>query len=210
MVDHIEWLAHDSFRLTGSKTVYIDPWHLAPGAAPADLILVTHEHHDHFSAADIAAISTPQTVVVGPHEVVRHVPGAEEIAAGDTLTVAGVTITAVPAYNTNKFSSPGELYHPHRDGKLGYIVTLDGRSIYHAGDTDAIPEMDGLEVDVALLPVSGVYVMTAEEAAEACTMLRAGVVIPMHYGVVAGSDDDARRFAELCSLPVEILTPVKP
>jgi L-ascorbate metabolism protein UlaG (beta-lactamase superfamily) len=192
MVDHIEWLAHDSFRLTGSKTVYIDPWHLAPGAAPADLILVTHEHHDHFSAADIAAISTPQTVVVGPHEVVRHVPGAEEIAAGDTLTVAGVTITAVPAYNTNKFSSPGELYHPHRDGKLGYIVTLDGRSIYHAGDTDAIPEMDGLEVDVALLPVSGVYVMTAEE------------------GVVAGSDDDARRFAELCSLPVEILTPVKP
>jgi L-ascorbate metabolism protein UlaG (beta-lactamase superfamily) len=208
-MDNIDWLGHDSFRITGSKTIYIDPWKLRGSPPPADIILVTHEHFDHLSKDDIAKLSTPGTAVVGPAEVTGQLTGeTHTVTPGDTITVQGVVVTAVPAYNTSKFRSPGVLFHPPADGKVGYVVEMDGRRIYHAGDTDAIPEMAQIDVDVALIPVSGTYVMTAEEAVEACKMLRAKVVVPMHYGVVAGTVADAQRFKELCPLPVEILEPV--
>lgn len=206
MVENIAWLGHDSFRIEGSRTVYIDPWKLAPGAPPADLILVTHDHFDHLSKDDIAALSKPGTVVVGPREVTSQLSGeTRTIAAGQTIDVNGVRVNAVPAYNTDKFRGPGQVFHPQADGKVGYVVELDGRRIYHAGDTDVIPEMSEVEADVALLPVSGTYVMTADEAAQACDRIRADIVIPMHYGDIVGSIDDARRFKERCKLPVEIL-----
>ena len=112
--------------------------------------------------------------------------------------MGGVTVTAVPAYNIDKFRAPGEVFHPRAAGGLGYVVELDGRRIYHAGDTDAIPEMSDVRCDVALLPVSGTYVMTAEEAAEACGMIAAAVVVPMHFGDIVGTAADAARFEELC------------
>jgi L-ascorbate metabolism protein UlaG (beta-lactamase superfamily) len=206
MVDTIAWLGHDSFRISGSKTVYIDPWHIAAGAPRADVILVTHEHSDHFDQGDIARVSQPSTVLVGPAEVTRQVSGdTRTVAPGDVVTVAGVTIHAVPAYNTNKFREPGVVFHPREDAKVGYVVELDGTTYYHSGDTDVIDEMSEIEVDVAMIPVSGTYVMTADEAARACAKLRAGVVIPMHYDTIVGTVADAKRFAELCPLPVEIL-----
>jgi L-ascorbate metabolism protein UlaG (beta-lactamase superfamily) len=207
MVEGIVWLGHDSFRITGDgKTVYVDPWHLAPNAPAADLILVTHDHYDHLSKGDIEALRKADTVVVGPAEVTKALAGeTRTISPGERLTVHGVTVTAVPAYNVNKFREPGQVFHPKADGKVGYIVEIGGRRIYHAGDTDLIPEMDDIDVDVALLPVSGTYVMTADEAAEACTHLKAAVAVPMHYGTIVGSLDDARRFQQRCPLPVEIL-----
>ncbi|MBM3146975.1 MAG: MBL fold metallo-hydrolase [Actinobacteria bacterium] len=207
MVEGIEWLGHDSFRITGSRVVYIDPWKLAPGAPQADVILVTHDHFDHFSAPDIAAISGPRTVVVGPASVTSQLAGATTVTVrpGDTVEAGGVPVTVVPAYNTNKFRAPGQVFHEKGDQNVGYVFDLDGRRIYHAGDTDAIAEMDGLDVDVALLPVSGTYVMTAEEAAEACETIDARVVVPMHYGEVAGSVDDAERLLRICPYPVKIL-----
>jgi len=206
MVDGIAWLGHDSFRLSGSKIVYIDPWHIAAGAPPADLILITHEHSDHFDKGDIAAIRRPSTVIVGPAEVTRQVEGeTRTVAPGDTVTIAGVTVHAVAAYNTNKFREPGAVFHPREDAKVGYVIELDGTTYYHAGDTDVIDEMAEIDVDVAMIPVSGTYVMTADEAAVACGKLRAGVVVPMHYDTIVGSIADARRLAELCPLPVEIL-----
>jgi L-ascorbate metabolism protein UlaG (beta-lactamase superfamily) len=203
----ITWLGHDSFRIEGAKTVYIDPWKLGTGAPPADVVLVTHEHSDHLSAADIDALSTPETVVVGPAEVTRQLRGRKTrtVAPGDTVELDGARVTAVAAYNTSKFREPGKVFHPKEDGKVGYVVEMDGRSVYHAGDTDQIPEMAAIDVDVALIPVSGTYVMTADEAAEACSALHARLVIPMHYGDIVGSADDARRFARTCSLPVKIL-----
>jgi L-ascorbate metabolism protein UlaG (beta-lactamase superfamily) len=203
----IHWLGHDSFRIDGSVTVYVDPWKLGRGMAPADIILITHDHYDHLSAPDIKQLAGPDTVLVGPAAVTSQVRGVETvtIAAGATETVRGVTVRAVPAYNTNKFKAPGQVFHPREAGHVGYVIELDGRRIYHAGDTDAIPEMAGLECDVALLPVSGVYVMTAEEAATACGMISAHAVVPMHYGTVAGSAQDAERLRSLCSVPVEVL-----
>jgi len=206
MVDNVAWLGHDSFRISGSRTVYIDPWHIAEGAPPADLILVTHEHFDHFDVADIAKISQPSTVLIGPAEVTTKVAGdTRTIAVGDELTVDGVTIRAVPAYNTDKFREPGVPFHPQKDGKVGYVFELDGVRYYHSGDTDVIDEMADVDVDVAMIPVSGTYVMTADEAARACERIKAKVVVPMHYDTIVGSIADAERLSELCPLPVEIL-----
>ena len=203
----IHWLGHDSFRVDGSVTLYIDPWKVGPGAPTADVILVTHDHYDHLSLPDIKKLAGPRTVVVGPAPVTAQLSGLETVtvAAGDAVSVGGVGVTAVPAYNTNKFREPGLTYHPQEAGHLGYIVELDGRRIYHAGDTDAIPEMAGVVCDVALLPVSGTFVMTADEAATACDMISAGVVVPMHYGTVAGSAEDAVRLQEVCGVPVVVL-----
>jgi L-ascorbate metabolism protein UlaG (beta-lactamase superfamily) len=213
-MEGIEWLGHDSFRISGSATVYIDPWQLGKGAPPADLILVTHEHSDHFDQGDIASVSTPQTVVVGPAEVTGQLEGAQTrtIAPGQSLQVGGVKVRAVPAYNLNKYADrkAGLFFHPKADGKVGYVVEIDGRTIYHTGDTDNIPEMSDIDVDIALLPVSGTYVMTVDEALEACTRLKARTVVPMHYATIVGDLGDAQRFARECSLPVEVLPKTTP
>ncbi|MFA4964776.1 MAG: MBL fold metallo-hydrolase [Thermoleophilia bacterium] len=209
MIDNIHWYGHDSFRIDGSCTVYIDPWKLPPGAPPADVVLVTHAHYDHFSAADIAAVATPQTIVVGPASVTGELRGrrAVTISAGQTLTAGTATVTAVPAYNLDKFRSRGEPYHPREAGGLGYILEMDGRRIYHAGDTDAVPEMREVRCDIALLPVGGTYTMTAAEAADACVLIAAATVIPMHFGDIVGTGADAERLRSLCATPVVILTP---
>ena len=207
MIENIHWLGHDSFRLEGSSTVYIDPWKVGPGAPPADLILVTHDHYDHLSADDIARLATAQTTVIGPAAVTDQLEGLRvvTVAPGDTVTIGPVVVTAVPAYNIDKFRAPGEVFHPREAGYVGYVVELDGRRIYHAGDTDAIPEMRDVRCDVALLPVSGTYVMTADEALEAVGMISATVVVPMHFGDIVGSEADAARLKRSSPVPVEIL-----
>ncbi len=202
MTENIFWLGHDSFRLNGEKVVYIDPWKLTAGAEKADVILVTHDHHDHFSPDDIAKISQAATVVVAPAAVAAKLGGKTIVArSGDRLNAAGVAIEVVPAYNANK------KFHPKSAGYVGYIVTLNGKRIYHAGDTDLIPEMAHIQADIALLPVSGTYVMTAVEAAEAANTLKPALAIPMHYGDadVVGTLNDAEEFKRLAKVPVEIL-----
>ncbi len=202
MAEGIFWLGHDSFRLKGEKTVYVDPWKLAPNAEKADVILLTHEHYDHFSKDDIASISRADTVVVAPPSAASQLGGKVTTARpGDRLTAAGVAIEVVPAYNTNK------KFHPKSAGHVGYIITMNGQRIYHSGDTDLIPEMAKIKADIALLPVSGTYVMTAAEAAEAANTIKPALAIPMHYGdpAVAGSRRDAEEFKRLAKVPVEIL-----
>jgi L-ascorbate metabolism protein UlaG (beta-lactamase superfamily) len=203
----VSWLGHDSFRLAAEKVVYIDPWHINR-SEKADIILVTHEHYDHLSPDDIAKLRGPATEVVAPASAATKLSGqVHTIAPGQAIAVAGVRVEAVPAYNVNKFRSPGHPFHPKAEGKVGYIITLGGVRIYHAGDTDLIPEMDSVRCDIALLPVSGTYVMTAEEAAQAADRLAPRLAIPMHYGSIVGSDADAERFKRLTRVPVQILRP---
>ena len=191
LLKNIHWLGHDAFKITaGGKVIYIDPFRLK-SAEKADLILVTHAHHDHFSPEDIMQITGPQTLVVSIAEVLKGINGLkQEVKAGDKLEAAGFKIEVVPAYNTNK------KYHPKEAGMVGYIITAGGVRIYHAGDTDLIPEMKKMKVDVALLPVSGTYVMTSDEAAGAAKVIKPKVAVPMHYGSIAGSEDDADNFKE--------------
>ncbi|MGE5228379.1 MAG: MBL fold metallo-hydrolase [Deltaproteobacteria bacterium] len=207
MLDNIHWLGHDSFRLDGTATVYIDPWKLPAGQPPAQLILVTHDHFDHLSLPDIDAVAGPDTVVVGPASVTGQVRGLETVtvAPGDSASVAGVEVLAVPAYNLDKFRAPGQPYHPREAGGVGYVVTLDGVRYYHAGDTDVVPEMADVHCEVALLPVGGKFTMTWEEAAGACALIDAEAAVPMHYGEVIGDIRDAERFRDHCRVPVTIL-----
>lgn len=204
MTEKLHWLGHASFRLDASKTVYFDPWKLAKNAKKADIIFISHEHFDHFSKDDLAIISTENTVFVTDKTVSRQLKGEvkyKEIKAllpKDSIEIDGVKIQAVASYNLNKE------FHTDDSQKLGFIVTIDGVSIYHAGDTDNIPEMKDYRCDIALLPVSGTYVMTADEAAEAALAIKPKVVIPMHYGDIVGSQADAERFQELLRDKVEV------
>ena len=207
MLENIHWLGHDSFRLDGSVTVYIDPWKLPKGQPPADVILVTHDHFDHLDLKAIGKIAGPGTVVVGPACVTGQVAGHETVtvAPGDSVEVRGLEVLAVPAYNLDKFRSPGHPFHPKEAGYVGYVVALDGVRYYHAGDTDAIPEMRAVRCDVALFPVGGTFTMTCEEACGACDMVTAQVAVPMHYADIVGDESDAERFRAGCSVPVTIL-----
>ncbi len=207
---NIEWLGHDSFRITSEddKVIYIDPWKLKEGAPQADLILVTHEHFDHFSPDDIKKIRGKETVVVTTPTCARQLSGpVRAVGPGEKLTVAGFEIETVPAYNVNKFRAPGQPFHPKAAGHLGFIITVDGERIYHTGDTDVIPEMESIQCDIALLPVSGTYVMTADEAIVAAKLINPRLVIPMHFGEIVGSAADAEHFKEGCPAEVRILTP---
>jgi L-ascorbate metabolism protein UlaG (beta-lactamase superfamily) len=205
-IAHIHWLGHDSFRIEAPEgTIYIDPWKIEDGP-PADLILITHEHHDHCSPADVAKLQGDDTVIVTIAAAAERLSGDIRIVApGSELVVKGIPIRAVPAYNLTKFRSPGVPFHPREAGHVGFVITVDDRLIYHTGDADFIPEMAALDVDIALLPVSGTYVMTAEEAAEAAAAIQPEVAIPMHVGEGIGSLDDAQRFADLATVPVIIL-----
>jgi L-ascorbate metabolism protein UlaG (beta-lactamase superfamily) len=207
MLENIHWLGHDSFRLDGTTTVYIDPWKLPAGLPPAGLVLVTHEHFDHLSLPDIGALAGPDTVVVGPASVTAQLADRETVtvAPGDSVEARGVGIEAVPAYNLDKFRAPGQPYHPKEAGHVGYVIALDGVRYYHAGDTDAVPEMADVHCDVALLPVGGTFTMTWDEAAAACDLLHTTAAVPMHYGEVVGDAGDAARFRDRCSVPVTIL-----
>ena len=185
---NIEWLGHDGVRITGDgQVIYIDPYQLE-GGVPADIVLVTHGHFDHCSSDDIQKVLKDDTVIVSSYgcEPPRK---PEEMKPGEKKTVKGIEIEALPSYNVNKD------FHPKSTEGLGYIVTVEGKRIYHAGDTDHIPEMSDINVDIALLPVSGTYVMDAKEAAEAAKAINPKLAIPVHYGSgVVGTVEDAKEF----------------
>jgi L-ascorbate metabolism protein UlaG (beta-lactamase superfamily) len=208
----LHWLGHDGFKITvGDKTIiYIDPYQIAQSnynKNDADIILISHNHFDHLSADDLKHLVSKNTTIVAAKECLdqlKNVKAAEikGVVPGDKLTVHGLQIEAVAAYNTNKN------FHPKADRKVGYIMTVNDMRLYHTGDTDDIPEMSTIEPDIALVPVSGTYVMTAEEAAKAVNekIKPKKLAIPMHYGLIVGSEKDADTFKRLVTAcPVQIL-----
>lgn len=195
----VTWLGHASVLLACETfTVYVDPWKVAPTLSKADLVLITHEHYDHFSAEDIARISTPQTRIAGPMAIPLI---TDRLKPGDTLTVGAAAIEAVPAYNIEKE------FHPRRNQWVGYLITLGGKRFYHSGDTDRIPEMQGLRADVVFLPVGGTYTMDAQAATQTVQDIQPELVIPIHYGDIVGTRQDAERLQSGCACPVRILNP---
>lgn len=201
MTNTIKWFGHATILITGEKSIMVDPWKLGV-SEPVDLLLITHDHFDHFSPEDIEKVRGPATEVVGPSEVAAKLgSNAKSIAPGQTLDIHGVTVEAVPAYNLNKE------FHPKSNQWLGYVVTMGGEHIYVAGDTDHTPEMDAIKADVVLLPVGGTYTMTAQEAAAAANTINPSLAIPVHFGDIVGAQSDAKEFESLCNCPVKILRP---
>ena len=206
----ITWLGHDGFRIQNGQVVYIDPFQIEGGGPKADLLLISHEHFDHCNSDDLKKVVSPSTTVVA-HAQSRDelsklkVKELKIVKPGDKIKVGDVGVEAVPAYNTNKFREPGKVFHPKEDGKLGFILTVKGVRIYHTGDSDNIPEMRGIRPDIALVPVSGTYVMTSQEAAEAVASIDPKVVIPMHYGAIVGERKDAEALQKLVKCEVKVL-----
>src|SRR3989344_1542359 len=177
----IVWLGHASFMIEAdNKVIYIDPYVLPVNPKPADLILVTHDHFDHLGTEQVKAIRRSDTALFGTTASVRKVAFGNPIDDGTTFDAAGFSVTAVKAYNTDKFDSYGRLYH--NGTGIGYIINIDGRRIYDAGDTDFIPEMKSLrDIDIALLPIGGKYTMDVHDAVVAAKSINPKIVVPMHY-----------------------------
>jgi L-ascorbate metabolism protein UlaG (beta-lactamase superfamily) len=201
----LKWLGHAGFMIKNSKVIYIDPYNIKEGLEKADMILITHSHYDHCSFEDISKIVKEGTRIVIPADcqskITRfNVPiNIEVLEPLQELAFNGLKISAIPAYNLDKH------FHPKEEGWMGYLVQMEDVLIYHAGDTDIIPEMQKLtgykqtgKHFVALLPVGGRFTMNAEEAANAANIIKPTLAVPMHFGSIIGHDDDAKEFVELC------------
>lgn len=200
----IIWTGHAGFKLAyGGKKVYIDPYKLNKkyeNISDADIVLITHNHFDHLSIDDLNNIINERTTIVSAQECesqLRTLKVKESISIEprSNLKVQDLKIESVPAYNVNKD------FHPKDDKKIGFIVEFGDERLYHVGDSDVIPEMEVTNSTIALIPVSGTYVMTADEASKAVNeLIRPKIAIPMHYGTIVGNRNDAIRFSEMVTV----------
>jgi L-ascorbate metabolism protein UlaG (beta-lactamase superfamily) len=213
----VSFLGHSGFLITTDKgkRIAIDPYQVSPALEKADIILITHSHYDHCSFPDIQLLAKPETIIIATADSQSKITKLESadmqvIESGDEFDLGDLKIEAVPAY------TPDKEFHPKKEGWVGFIIKIGKHIIYHAGDTSTIPEMQKLtgyskhdNNFLIMLPVSGKYVMDAEEAARVVEMLQPDMALPMHYGAgVVGTLEDAKRFVELCvekGLKAEVL-----
>lgn len=210
MLERFTWYRQSGYRWRGDdRVIYIDPWQVTGEPEPADAIFITHAHFDHYSPDDLGRLRKEGTVIVAPGDIAAELSGdVVAVAAGDTVEAAGVEAQAVPAYNIVEERLDA---HPKANGWVGYLLELGEHTYYHAGDTDHLPELEGLRTGVAFLPIGGTYTMDAREAAGLARELSPRVAVPMHYGFVVGTPADAETFkAEAAPVPVELLTPEHP
>lgn len=206
MTDKITVNAQSSIRIAADKIIYFDPFKITEKTNDADIIFITHEHFDHFSAEDIAKVVSDSTVFVAPESMEKTVlaSGVSKdklitLNPGDKKEVCGIPVEAVPAYN------PGKKFHPRSNNWLGYIVTVDGQRVYVAGDTDATPEAKSVSCDIAMIPIGGTYTMDHREAADFINELKPKIVIPTHYGSVVGDPGDGESFKKLVGDSSEVV-----
>ena len=191
---------------TEGTVIYLDPLGIEGEPKDADVILLTHAHHDHFSPDDIAKIRKDSTKVVVPSsmkgDMEKNGYDLQDylcMEAGDMISAAGIYIKAVPAYNKLK------PFHPRRNGWIGYVLTVDDAKIYVAGDTDALKENTSIECDIAMVPIGGTYTMNPKEAASFINSLKPAIVIPTHYGSIVGKPADADEFARHVDRSIEVI-----
>jgi len=198
----IKWLGHSGFLIKSSKVIYIDPYNIKDNCEKADLVLITHSHYDHCSVVDLNKIIKEGTKIIitadCQSKITRFkIPIEMQVVEPEQeLVYNGIRISTLPAYNNDKpFHSKDEFW-------VGYLIKMNNLLIYHAGDTDVISEMKKLtgynKKLIALLPIGGRFTMTAEEAVEAAKIIKPFLTIPMHYGSIVGTEEDAKEFKELC------------
>ncbi len=198
MTENIEVFRHNSIRIRDRLgAIYIDPFRMDTSPKDAAFIFITHDHYDHFSPEDIAKAAGDNTILVVPEkmegkaqEAAGLVSSIVTVKPGAYREIGGLEVETVPAYNSLK------PFHPKGAGWVGYILKVDGKRIYIAGDTDATKEARAVKCDIALVPIGGTYTMDAKKAAELVNELRPEVAIPVHYGEIIGKESDGRVFAE--------------
>ena len=195
MLNNIEVLCHSSIRMNKGKIIYVDPFHIEENYQDADIILITHSHYDHFSEEDIEKVRKADTIIYVTEDYVENARqlGFSEnkiigVKPNQTYYEGNMEINTVPAYNVNK------QFHPKENNWVGYILKIDGISYYIAGDTDITEENKKIKCDVAFVPVGGTYTMTEKEAAELVNIIKPKVAIPIHYGDIVGTKEDAVTF----------------
>lgn len=200
MIDKIFWLGHASIKISGSKTIYFDPWEIDKNTS-ADIIIVSHSHYDHFSPPDIEKLTKPETRIFLPYDCRGRLTSgnATYVKPGETHTVDNVTLKFYSAYN------PAKAFHPKANNWVGAVVEMDGSSCYFAGDTEFINEMEVVKADIAIVPVCGTYTMDPKQAADCVNMIKPKWAIPVHWGKTVGSKKDAEEFAKLANCEVKIL-----
>ncbi|MCX7820705.1 MAG: MBL fold metallo-hydrolase [Brevinematales bacterium] len=202
VISKIKWLGQASVRIEDEKIIYIDPYNLSGNPIKADIILITHDHMDHLDRKSIEKIIKPETTILVPEGINVGIKGAKvaTVKPFSTNKIYGYNITPVPAYNLKKS------FHPKSKGYVGYIIEISGVKIYHTGDTERIPEMKNIQVDIIMLPLGQTYTMgSVEEATEAVLDTKAKIAIPIHFGMYEGTEKDASRFKELLSNKVEVI-----
>lgn len=211
----IIWYGHSTIQLNSQEkniVIYVDPYNLGEknNLDKADIILITHAHYDHCSLNDAIKVSKPTTIILSTSDCLKNFEkldvAKKVIAEPDKkYEINGVLIETVPAYNINT------KFHPKENNWVGYIIDLNNKKYYHAGDTDNIQEMAALKettlsnIDVAFLPIGGIYTMNADEAVKAANAFNPKKVIPIHYGSIVRTKEDAELFKEKCDCDVEIL-----
>ena len=198
MLENVELFCHNSIKITGSKTIYIDPFRLEKDYHDADYIFSTHTHYDHFSEDDIEKILKEDTVIITPDssrelacDLTKDRERVKIVEPANEYELPGVKFSTTYAFNKET------LYHTKNENWVGYIIELDGVKYYIAGDTDNIKELKDVECDVAFLPVGGKYTMGYAEAAGLANTIKAKIVVPTHYGCIVGTQEDAEKFAKL-------------
>ena len=198
MVNNIEVLYHSSIRINKEKTIYIDPFKIDRNYNDADIIFITHDHYDHYSEEDIDKVINENAVIVIPEELLTKVlkNGINKnaiitVEPNQKYMVQGIKFETVPAYNTNK------TFHPKENGWVGYVIEINGIKYYIAGDTDITEENKKVKCDVAFVPVGGTYTMDFKEAAQLVNQIQPKVAVPIHYGSVVGTKQDAEEFIKL-------------
>ncbi len=208
MLEDIEVLCHSSIKLNTEKIIYFDPFKINENYHDADIIFITHDHYDHYSEEDIDKVEKTGTVIVAPEDLLAKLlkKGFQKeniitVKPNESYTVKNIKFTTIPAYNINK------QFHPKENKWVGYLIEIDGSSYYIAGDTDITEENQKIKCDVAFVPVGGTYTMNYKEAAELINIIQPKVAVPIHYGSIVGTEQDAANFSKLVSpeIKVEIL-----
>ena len=198
MLENVEVLCHSSIRINKEKTIYIDPFKIEKNYNDADIVFITHDHYDHYSEEDIDKVINENTIIIIPEELLTKLlrKGINKnaiitVEPNEKYMVQGIKIETIPAYNTNK------TFHPKENGWVGYIITLDDIKYYIAGDTDITEENRKVKCDVAFVPVGGTYTTDFKEAAQLINEIQPKIAVPIHYGSVVGTKQDATDFIKL-------------
>ncbi len=198
MLNNIEVLYHSSIRINKEKTIYIDPFKIDRNYNDADIIFITHDHYDHYSEEDIDKVINENTVIVIPEELLTKVlkKGINKdaiitVEPNKKYMVQGIKFETIPAYNINK------TFHPKENDWVGYVIELNDIRYYIAGDTDITEENKRVKCDVAFVPVGGTYTMDFKEAAQLINEMQPKVAVPIHYGSIVGTKQDAEEFIKL-------------
>jgi L-ascorbate metabolism protein UlaG (beta-lactamase superfamily) len=203
----IERFGHASFQLVSSKRIYIDPYIIPKNPEKADFVFVTHEHFDHLDVNNVMKLSNSNTMLIAPPDCTSKVNKvkSKNVKPKESFELDEIKVETIEAYNINKFRSPGQPFHPKDKNWVGYVITINNTRIYHAGDTDFIPEMKNLKnIDVALVPIGGYYTMDLKEAAEAVNTIKPKIVVPMHYNTFPEIKADPKKFANLIDKNIEV------